>query len=50
MRIPEGARVRIIVVPLDGPDLVLVIGPTSGTLEDAIGTTQPIVDSLTIEP
>ena len=48
MRLPAGAAARFVVVPMDGPDLVLVVVPVGGTLADAIGATQLIVNSLAI--
>jgi hypothetical protein len=48
MRVPAGLAARFVVVPMDGPDLVLVVLPTRGTLAEAIDATQSIVNSLAI--
>ena len=48
MRLPAGVAARFVVVPMDGPDLVLIVLPTGGTLAEAIDATQPIINSLAI--
>ena len=49
MRVVSGDRVRYVVLPLDGPDLTIVIGTNSETgLDGALETVQPILDSLEI--
>ncbi|HKY49108.1 MAG TPA: hypothetical protein VJQ79_14125 [Acidimicrobiia bacterium] len=48
MRVPAGVEARFVVVPMDGPDLVLVILPSGETLAAAIESTQSIVNSLAI--
>ncbi len=48
MRLPAGVAARFVVVPMDGPDLVLVVLPAGKTLADAIDATQSIVNSLVI--
>jgi hypothetical protein len=48
--IPPGVATRIYVVPLDGPDLSLVVLPPQGASTDAaISAVEPIVESLLIE-
>ena len=46
-----GVATRVYVVPLDGPDLSLFVMPSSssGTIEDAIDATRPIIESLEID-
>jgi len=49
MRVTSGDRVRYYVLPLDGPDLTIVIATTSETgLDAALEAVQPIMDSLEI--
>lgn len=48
MRVPAGVEARFVVVPMDGPDLVLVILPSGAPLASAIDATQSIVTSLVI--
>lgn len=48
MRVPAGVEARFVVVPMDGPDLVLVILPSGASLAAAIDATQSIVTSLAI--
>jgi hypothetical protein len=49
MHIPPGIALRVYVVPLDGPDLVLLMLPGGGeAFAEAAATTQPIVESLDI--
>lgn len=50
MHIPPGTQTRIYVVPMDGPDLVLVMYATSSDFAAAVEAVQPIVDSLQIAP
>jgi hypothetical protein len=50
MRLPGGVSGRFHVVPLDGPDLtVLVLAPAS-SFDEAIRLAQPILDSIRIGP
>lgn len=49
MRIPPGSHDRYIVIPLDGPDLTIIMGSESGPAA-ATEAVQPILDSLVIAP
>jgi hypothetical protein len=50
-RIGAGARQRMYVVPLNGPDLAVTIGAReSGTLAQALAAAVPIMESLQIVP
>ena len=48
MRVVEGDRVRYYVVPLDGPDLTIVVASQGTRFEDLIAAVEPVVDSLEI--
>jgi hypothetical protein len=54
MRIPSGAHTRWYVVPLDGPDLVVMVGdrepPSEAKFQAAVELVQPIVESLEVVP
>jgi hypothetical protein len=52
MRIPAGAETRLYVVPLEGPDLVLMMGdePPPDHFDEAVALSQPIIESLRLVP
>lgn len=46
--IPPGVRLRFIVVPMDGPDLVIYTGGPIDRFDAAIARTQPMLESLRV--
>lgn len=48
MYIPAGFRIRYIVLPLDGPDLTIVVGAAKDAFDATIERAQVMLDSLAI--
>ena len=49
LRIPAGVTYRCNVVPLDGPDMTIIVGAPSAGFADAVEIVQPVLDSLVID-
>jgi hypothetical protein len=48
MRLPEGASARYFVVPMDGPDLTIIVAGDTKTFDAALALGEPVVASLRI--
>jgi hypothetical protein len=49
LRIPQGVTYRIYVVPLDGPDMTIIVGAPNAGFAETIEMFQPVLDSLAID-
>jgi DNA-directed RNA polymerase specialized sigma24 family protein len=49
LRIPPGVTYRCYVVPLEGPDMTIIVGAPTAGFADAVAMTQPVIDSLVID-
>jgi hypothetical protein len=49
LRIPAGVTFRCYVLPLDGPDMTIIVGAPTAGFADAVAMSQPVIDSIAID-